>query len=108
MLEKMSEYVFRNIHFFRACRSKLIESTLSEFNPHATQISKICCAGGRMEAYVLPTCIAKWPSFRGSKQTSVKSPNIYFKRVSESNGPRLDETVTLLREGSISWFVGNW
>ena len=60
---------------------------------------KAVLEGGRVEAFVLPKTINKWPSFYALKQETASSSEVYFKRVADSNGPRFNETVRLLLEG---------
>ena len=81
--------------FFKSCRSKQFHDSLVR---HDTKISKISCDGGRIEAYLLPKNISKWPSFYATKQESEKCSHIFFKRIADSHGYRFDETIRLLRD----------
>jgi ABC-type transport system involved in cytochrome bd biosynthesis fused ATPase/permease subunit len=84
--------------FFQACRGPIIKTAdAAGFQRHKSHISKIVSEDTRLEAYILPTSISRWPSFRATKQYKAACCEIYFKRVADSNGPRFDETVRLLK-----------
>ena len=84
--------------FFDACRSPIQESVLENFQRHESRISMITLDGGRVEAYVLPKTIPQWPTFAATKQESERCPEMYFKRIADTNIPRFDETVRLLKD----------
>ena len=72
---------------------------VEDFKRHETLITKTVILTDRVEAYVLPKTMSMWPTFFVSKQFSAGCPEIYFKRIGHTNGPRYEETVKLLREG---------
>ena len=72
---------------------------VENFKRHDTLITKTIILTGRVEAYVLPKTVKKWPTFVVSKQESAGCPEIYFKRIGDTNGPRYEETVKLLLKG---------
>ena len=49
---------------------------------------------------MLPHSMEMWPTFFASKQKKAESREIYFMRIADSNGPRFEETVMLLRDGN--------
>jgi hypothetical protein len=61
-------------------------------------ITKVESTSKRVEAYILPKTVSRWPSFRVTKQISVSSPKLLFKRTGDSNSYRFNETVKLLCE----------
>ena len=85
--------------FFKACREPCNEMAVENFKRHDTLITKTIILTGRVEAYVLPKTVKKWPTFVVSKQESAGCPEIYFKRIGDTNGPRYEETVNLLLKG---------
>jgi hypothetical protein len=84
-------------NFFIACRTPVLESVLGNFQRHETKISKLFLNKNRVEAYILPKNIPSWPSFKATQQKNELCPEIYFKRIADSNLPRFNATVELLR-----------
>lgn len=80
----------RSVHicddtFFKACRSGIVTvNSDAEITAHDSKITKIIC-GDRIEEYLLPKTIDRWPTFRAVKQQDKPCPNIYFKRVGGSH-----------------------
>jgi hypothetical protein len=85
-------------NFFKACRTPVCESVLENFHRHETKISKIVINENRVEAYILPKNIPSWPSFQATKQENACCSEIYFKRFADSNLPRFNKNVELLRK----------
>jgi hypothetical protein len=85
--------------FFKACREPIHPSVLKNFKRHESKISRIALNNSRIETFILPNNISQWPSFVADKQKIELCPEIYFKRIADSNLPRFNATVELLKNG---------
>jgi hypothetical protein len=96
---KKPEFDLAMERFFKACQEPIHPSVLKNFKRHESKISRIALNNGRIETFILPNNISQWPSFVADKQKSELCPEIYFKRIADSNLPRFNATVELLKNG---------
>ena len=83
--------------FFQACRKEVVDQDLASFERQENQISRVV-HNDRVEAYILPKSLKKWPSFCAMKRNTERFPEIYFKRIADTHTLRFNETVKLLRD----------
>ena len=90
--------------FFKAARQGVKDVTLPtdrfivDFKRDPEAISRVLLSNGTVHAYVLPSSVSTWPSFRETKQEEEPNLHIFFQRMGPSSIGRFEETVKLLCE----------